>query len=508
MSNLCPRYALALALLVSSSGCSDESKVVLIPPDGRMTDEVTWLTVHERFASPDSRDPRNANHRAAMLAEGLGDEYQADGEPHIPRAEDGEPPAPGAEARMLVRFAHLADMQITDDESPTRLAQADAPVFTSSAFRAQDYISCQLSNAMVRSLNAVNEKLPLDFVVLGGDNLDSAQSNELEWVLTVLNGGDLECDSGLDDDLVNGPDNDPKDPFTAEGLDVPWYWVMGNHDILVQGNMEIAEEVIARAIGNDAPFGTRLFTDDPTGPVYAGEIAPDSRRMPLYRNELIAEVAASGNGHGIDLDTIQRDMANYAIDVEGTPIRILVVDTACETGGAEGLIRRADLDEVIVPLLDAAYDDGKVVIVTSHHGPASIANGDVFFGTLQEDAVPPEEWIEVLTSHPAVFFALVAHSHENKIIRLDGLRPIWVVYTAAVLDYPHQSRVLELWDDDNDFLRVRMTMVDLAFQDDPIAADGRRLGVMERTIRWTDEGRGTAQDRNVELFIPKPDHVL
>src|SRR5690606_28201881 len=203
------------------------------------------------------------------------------------------------------------------------------------------------------------------------------------------------------------------------------------------------------------------------GPVRNGPVPADSRRMPLYRDEIMSEIAGDQDGHGIDLGQTTRSMANYAIDVDGTPLRILVVDTACETGGAEGLIRRADLDEVIVPLLDAAEAEGKAVIVTSHHSPTSIADGAVPFGTLQEDAVPQAEWIELLTSHPAVLFALVAHSHENRIVRLDGERPIWVVYTAAVLDYPHQSRVLELWDDDNDFIRVRTTAVDLAFQDDP-----------------------------------------
>jgi hypothetical protein len=506
MTTLGSSRAIALALLGALAACSDDAGSSS-PPDGRMTDEATWLPVHERAATPDARDPRIAAHREAMLAEGLGDELAAPGEPHILLAEDGEPAPRGPSPEMWVRFAHLADMQITDDESPTRLASLDAPGFSSSAFRAQDFLSCQMANAMVRSLNAVHERLPLDFVVLGGDNIDSAQENELEWVLAILNGGEVECDSGLDDDLVPGPGNDAKDPFTAEGLSVPWYWVMGNHDVLVQGNQPVDEAIIDTAIGNWANFGTRLFTHDPTGPVVEGEVPADSRRTPLYRDELLAEVAGGDEGHGIVPAELARGMANYAFDVEGTPVRVLVVDTAAETGGAQGLIRRADLDETIIPLLDAALDDGKVVIVTSHHGPASIADGDVPFGVFQPDAIPPSEWSELLTSHPAVLFALVAHSHENRVVRLDGDRPIWVVYTAAVLDYPHQSRVIELWDDDNDSIRVRMTAVDLAFQDDPLAAEGRRLGVMERTIAWTDEGRGLERDRNVELIIPMPAHV-
>ena len=74
-------------------------------------------------------------------------------------------------------------------------------------------------------------------MVLGGDNADNAQQNELDWFLSILDGApSVECDSGKDDDPVTGPDNDPKDPFVAEGLKVPWLWVTGNHDILNQGN--------------------------------------------------------------------------------------------------------------------------------------------------------------------------------------------------------------------------------------------------------------------------------
>ncbi len=503
MSGRSRRIFIASCLCLAPA-CSDDGLAPLPQLSAPvLTTEVTWEPANARFDTPDARDPRDVAEREEMLAEGLGDEVTAPGEAHVTLAEDGTPPAPGPNARMLVRFAHLADLQITDDESPTRLANFDTTGITSGAYRSQDAYSCRLTYAMVRALNAVHRDAPLSFVVLGGDNADSAQRNELDWVLGLLTGGTIDCDSGADDDPVRGAGNDPKDPFVSEGLEMPWYWVTGNHDVLVQGNLTVTASRKAAAVGDSTSTGTRDWSM-PGGPVRSGEVVPDEEREPLTGPEVLARVHAHDDGHGIPEALVDSGEANYTFDVPGTPLRFLVVDTAAETGSAEGLLRRADLDDTIVPALDAAEAEQKLVIVVSHHQPLAITDGGEPFGMVQPDAVPQEEWVELLTSHPAVLFTLVAHSHENRVARLDGARPIWVMFTAAVLDYPHQSRVIEIWDDDNGFLRVRATVLDLATENDPLAAEGRRLGTLEHVIAWTADGRGTPADRNVELHIPNP----
>ncbi len=485
-------------------GCSSGGLEPLPPLErATLTTEVTWEPATPRYAAPDPRDPRDAANREQMLAEGLGDEVEAPGEGHVGRAEDGTPPPRGASARLLVRFAHLADMQIVDDESPTRVASLDSVGATNAAFRPQEAFSCRLTYAMVRALNAVHAEAPLSFVILGGDNVDSAQRNELDWMLALLGGGTVDCDSGADDDPVPGSANDPKDPFVSEGLSAPWYWVTGNHDVLIQGNLAVTPARKAAAVGSSAQLGTRDWSD-PRGPVISGTIVPDEAREPLSGPEILGRVRAHRDGHGITEAQLTGGEANYTFDVPGTPLRFLVVDTAAETGSAGGLLRRADFDGTIVPALDAAAAAQKRVIVVSHHSPLSITDGGGPFGAVQPDAVPQAEWISLLTSHPAVLFALVAHSHENLVTRLEGTRPIWLMFTASVLDYPHQSRVIEVWDDDNGFLRVRATVLDLAHEDDPLAAEARRLGTLDHVIAWTDDGRGGPSDRNVELLIPSP----
>ncbi len=486
-----------MVIALALTGCSSDPSVKPLPPltSAPLTTDVTVAPVHPRAF--DERAPSDPTERDAMLAEGLGDEMQGPGEAYTAVSEDGMTPAPGASPRMLVRFAHMADLQLADDESPTRVGTLDGPGALAGAYRPQDAYMCHLVLAMVRTLNTVNETTPLSFVMLGGDNADSAQQNELEWVLGLLSGGEVECDSGEDDDLVRGPNNDPKDPFISPGFDMPWYWVMGNHDVLVQGNFAVGESREAAAIGTRAGFGTRDWRL-PGGPIVKGEVPADARRNLLTAPEVLARVRDDGDGHGVPEAQVATGQANYTVDVEGTSLRFLVVDTAFERGGSEGGILQADLDGTILPLLDQAMVDQKYVIVVSHHAPLSFAP------TTDADRVTPEEWTALLTSHPAVLFTLVGHSHVNRIELLDGTRPIWMVYTAAIADYPHQSRIVEIWDEDNGFVRIHTTSLDFSVENDPIAAEGRRLGTLDYVVAWSDEGRGDPADRNVDLYIQKP----
>jgi hypothetical protein len=146
---------------------------------------------------------------------GFGDLTDAPGQPYVVRAIDGSTPPPaGANAKRLLRFAHLADLQLSDDESPTRLGIYDSADLTAGALRPQDPDICRMTNAAVRTLNALHRKDPIAFTLMGGDNADSAQSNEVDWVLQILSGSPLvQCDSGDVDDPVPGADNDGKDPF-------------------------------------------------------------------------------------------------------------------------------------------------------------------------------------------------------------------------------------------------------------------------------------------------------
>jgi metallophosphoesterase (TIGR03767 family) len=226
------------------------------------------------------------------------------GEPYSVRQDLGAAQA-GRDARRtsLVYFGQLSDFQLADEESPARVEVID-PLSTplnlpfGAAWRPWEALEPQIDESMIRQVNKFSgaspvadgsgARRPMDFTIDTGDSADSQQLNETLWVRTLLEGGNLNPNSGVSkatyshplcpnlfvpgaaeaarytgvqdyDDYIEGtfpefydPDMPkgvhaawPKYPglmdraqqaFTASGLKVPSYVAFGNHDALVQGN--------------------------------------------------------------------------------------------------------------------------------------------------------------------------------------------------------------------------------------------------------------------------------
>lgn len=468
-----------------------------------LTTEARRAPAHAISPEP-VNDPRVPAQLDQMIADGFGDEDEIDGEAIVDVTMDAsEPPAPGANAGRITRFVHLADTQIPDDESPTRLIAFDSPGATAGAFRPQEAYACNVTNAAVRTINAAHAADPVDFVVLGGDNADSAQTNEVQWFLDILDGAPrVECDSAVDDDPVPGEGNDPKDPFAPVGLDVPWLWVMGNHDVLVQGNFPIAgrEE---DAIGMDVAGATRDWSM-PGGPQTMDPVAADPERALLDGQTLLEMVRGSGDGHGVDEATVASGKANYAFDIPDTDVRFIIIDTAGQTGGSEGLIRGVEVDDFLRPALDAAADDGKLVFLASHHASGSLSDGGGLGGMVQPDAITTIEFQALLGEYDNVVAHLCGHSHEHRVTAIEpvGGHAYWEVITSAIADYPHQMRIFELEDQDNGYITLSSVALDVALDDDTLAAEGRLRSITELTSGWLISGEGMPEDRNVRLWLP------
>jgi hypothetical protein len=318
----------------------------------------------------------------------------------------------------------------------------------------------------------------------------------------------VHCDSGDDDDLVPGPDNDGKDPFAAPGLDVPFYWVTGNHDVLVQGTAAITPLYQAAVIGTSALPGYQLRDfSQPGGPAGTGPVPADPKRRFLERKDLMQRVQEHGEGHGLTSEQVDSGKAIYTFDVPNTALRFLVIDTAAETGGAEGVIHRADVDAHIKPALDQAADDKKWVIVTSHHAVRALSDGGGFMGRVQSDALTGQQWIDLLGEYPNVIFSLAAHDHADHVeqqMATNG-HSYWELTTSALADYPHQARIIELWDEDNGYASLQAIYVDLDMQDEPVAEEGRHLGVMDYVSGWNPFFKsGKTSKRNAILYMKKP----
>lgn len=485
-----------------------------LPPLGTPVTMTETTTIRPAHAVAVPKDPRNSADPTLLgqlLGEGWGNITTGPAEPVLDRTPGGtSPPGAGPNRRRLVRFAHVCDLQLADDESPARLARFDGDPPLSSAFRPQEGHECRIVNAVVRTINRLHKDAPLDFVLLGGDNLDSAQRNELDWTLSILDGSPapVACDSGDPDDPVPGPDNDGKDPFMAPGLDPPLFWLTGNHDLLGQGNYPADAYRNSLALGTTASGGTRDYRH--AGAITTGEVTPDPRRTMLARADLMSRLVASAGkagpaAHGLGAYATQTKKAFYSADLPNG-VRLLALDTAAETGGSEGVLRRGDLDGFVKPELARAQVDGKLVIVASHHAAGSLGDGTGLGGTKQPDAITQQEWEQVLTATPNVIAHFAGHSHEHR-IRFVGTpgAGYWEVKTSAIADYPHQFRMVELWDEDNGQLSIRAVGVDYATNGDAVGAAGRELGMLDWTTGWVSgEPLGTTADRNVAMWTNKP----
>ncbi len=466
-------------------------------------------------------DPRIPADVLTLLAQLFGETVQLSGEPHQPLTDDdAAAPALGANPKTLVRFVHLTDTQLVDDESPARNCVLDMPGTVNGAFRPQEGYGCQLLDAAVKAINALNTTEPIDFVLTGGDNVDNAQRNEIQWFGKILNGGPVECDSGADDGDKPGLVFPQKRPFTAAGLTVPWYWVTGNHDVLVTGVYKVDETERQLALGTTATMGARDY-GQVGAPVTTGEVQADPARLPLYATEIVSEVRAIGDGpgphhHGLASLAVDSAAIQYRVTpVNGQPVDIIALDSNAHSGGSDGLVFAAVFEQQIRPMLEASKAAGHLAIVVAHHPTSGIGDGGDAFGTSQVGTMTPAQFRHALSTYPNVLFYLAGHAHVNHITRYqpqtdDVVRPFFEVQTASLADWPSQMRLLEIIDADNGYIAAKLTAFDTPGQIaglpvNDLAQEALRLMTLDRASDWDpNPGEGMLTDRNVILWLKKP----
>ncbi len=558
----------------------------------------------------------------------------ADGWPLLLR-DDLATAKPNRENRRvtLASILHLTDVQVPDAQSPARtewLARYIDPF--RAAWRPHETVVNHISDAAVTQSRAVGRGpvtgRPYDFAVSTGDNIDNMQANELQWFLTLLDGGPLTPNSGGDgyegiqeywkhadladefppdgyDDFYWRPDEPPEGywedefkadhgyptlpgfldkavlPFEARGLGVPWYSMYGNHDGLVQGN--VPKDPLFEAIATgQLPFplpglpegtGPKLVGFPPGYPwsaqgaeqlvedLLTGAFNPlDLLQAPM--RAVTADVGrrligpreyvqahfdwshGAPHGHGFTQDNIGETDDDttlyYAFQpVPDTPVIGTALDTTNRRGGAAGSIGRQQLswlEQRLQAVHSRWYDadgrlqrsraDDQLVLLFAHHNLATMTNAAPSPDDPQR--VLGDELQDVLLRYPNVVALINGHSHINRIWahgdpkrRSDGF---WEIATSAQLDYPMQTRVIELVDNRDRTLSLLCSLIDQGGPADAGQAFGPPDGSYEhlelaaygRELAYNDfrdhQGRedlflhrvGSPLDRNVELVLPAP----
>jgi metallophosphoesterase (TIGR03767 family) len=503
-----------------------------------------------------------------------GDGEQSGRDRRVGRAGDG------VAGDVVAVIVHLSDIHVCDAESPARLeylqpfGMVGAPfarlLGDIGTYRPQELLTVPVALAMVDTVNRLAggpvTGAPLDAAVLTGDLVDNAQANELDWYLTVVEGGSVRPTSGDPDacgwvgaptaEWSSGfwhPEGHPagidqwcghhgfptlpdllghaRAPVTSPGLQLPFFGVHGNHDLLLQGTVPVDADLCDLAIGDRriaglAPGRTPLIALEAIariGParyphIGAGtspttEVPPDPARRPVTPTEFVQRHDAIGDG------AVMRGPARAFTAVVNDEVRLVALDTVNPFGGWEGSIDRDQLAWLRRTFADATEP---YLVVASHHPSWCLVNGYSsvpWFG----GRVLAEEVVGVLLDEPRVIAWIAGHVHRHELVmhRRDG-RVLPEITAASLIDWPQQSRVLEIVREPGGALALVSTAIDhrspaiadTTRWDDPLhlaavsrqIAAGAALAMGARGIGDSPEERppGKSVERNVIVRVPDP----
>lgn len=397
---------------------------------------------------------------------------------------------------LAARFVHISDAHMVDEESPGRLTFFAG--LNSSAWRPQEAYSTQILDGTIRTVNKLHvSRSRFDFLIHTGDVCDNAQQNEVDWFLTVMNGGLVTPLTGTDDrDPADRPPPhlDPHEPFQAQGLyrqgvhgdapSIPWYNVFGNHDRFALGVFPIIEDLfgvliaplpLENRIGFFAPkyldpvgrLSWSIISPAVPGPPYQLTIprpvtANRDRQFFTSHRFIRAHLESEGLPSGHGFDAAQPTRSWYSVSPK-PGLRLIVLNSASPRFEIPSLVYSdgaisAEQRDFLIDELENAQAADEIVIVATHHPSAGL---EPAIGT----SVTMPQFRSLLKRYPAVKLHLAGHLHTNAEFDHGGY---FEVVTGSTLDFPQQGRIIEIWrprlfdgqedpGDRNDQVEIRMS---------------------------------------------------
>lgn len=380
--------------------------------------------------------------------------------------------------RLLLRLAHISDTHLVDEESPARFAGGH--MITDSAWRPFESYSTQLLDGIIRTVNRIHASgRTIDFLLHTGDACDNVEMVEYGWFLGLLDGGAISPLTGPDDRppaTRPPPELDPHAIYEARGLyrrgvhgelsSIPWYALLGNHDVYSIGVFPIFERESGHRVAplplEGRPGLVLPVVLDPVASQAYGRVTPAEPGPPcLFERpryvepnparaffdkgeyaQALFDTTSGPEGHGF-AGAPEWGMWYSVNPVAG--VRLIGLDTTDavtkDAGGLyfDGAVSRVQLD-YLRQELELARERDELVIVATHHPSGTLA-------TLAGTQVLGDEFRRLLAEHPNVVLHLCGHRHRHRVMDHGSYLEI---ETCSTLDLPQEGRLIELWRDDRD----------------------------------------------------------
>lgn len=344
-------------------------------------------------------------------------------------------------------------------------------------------------------------------------------------------------------------------PIKAEGLKMPWYSGFGNHDVLDYGvfggggisdfisKISTSNRVLMGLPGGMQPevFLGELSKTAPTqltqlmAEVPSIQTTPSELRRPFTKSEFIQQHLASKgpfgpDGHGFTQENVDQQNAYYKFDMADGVVGIML-DTTNPNGGPDGSldIDQAKWLENQLQNYSSSYylDDGSIVktgnrdsliTIFSHHNSITFDNlKRAPAGMPDSERLGSAAFLSLITRYPNVVLWVNGHTHCNRIWShydpLNNGHGLWEINTAAHIDYPQQSRLIEILDNRDGTLSIVAVVIDHS-SPDSIKRNGlqtsQSLAALSLELAMNDPALdrafrlGAPEDLNVELIIKKP----